>query len=96
MRRNNALKQQNMMKVSETGSGGFDIRVATDVNVSNLGSHAKKNAHVYRRSEMEYFSSLQTAASAKKFAQEEDLLSSQKTVDQRRRDRYDDENNMKT
>ena len=55
---------------------------------------AKKEARVVRRSDLEYYSSLQTTASAMKFAQSEDQMSTNKTAEKLRQDRLDDKVNM--
>ena len=46
-----------------------------------MSAFSKKEAQVVRRSDIEYYSSLQTAASAMKLAHEEELLSSNKTAE---------------
>jgi hypothetical protein len=53
-----------------------------------MSALGKKEAHVAKRSDLEYYSSLQTAASAMKFAHESDALSTNKTVEHRRREKY--------
>ena len=61
-----------------------------------MSSFSKKEAQVVRRSDLEYYSSLQTAASAMKLAQEEEMLSSNKTAEQLWKDKYEDHCNMQT
>ena len=49
-----------------------------------------------KRSDMEYYSSLQTAASQLKLAYEDEVLTSNKTTMQRRQDKFEEQQNLQT
>ena len=61
-----------MRRVTSTAMTGPNIQMST---------FSKKEAQVVRRSDLEYYSSLQTAASVMKLAQEEEQLSFNKTAE---------------
>ena len=77
---------------SSTGQRGKRVagqqmgRTSSDYKGGRLSAMGKKEAVVVRRSDVEYFSSLQTNASHIKFQQDSDAMSSHKTFEQRQRD----------